>query len=212
MTDPLLYLVQWMSPAFPVGAFAYSHGLETEIAEGRITSAAQLKDWLSDIVAHGAGHADVVLLHESHAAAPADRHAIDDLARAFCPSGERLKETDLQGAAFCDTVNRVWSLDLPRWTYPVAVGAAAHAKDIPVAQTARLFAHGFISNLVSAAVRLVPLGQTDGQQVLSDLIPLIEHTCDTALATPLSAITANTFASDIASMRHETLTTRIFRT
>ena len=212
MTEPLLHLVQWMSPAFPIGAFAYSSGLETEIAEGRITAASHLEAWLTDVCTYGAALSDVVLLNASYAASAKDRHDVDAIARAFCPSAERLKETDLQGAAFCDTVNAIWSLELPRYTYPVAVGAAAQAKQIPVEQTARLFLHASLSNLVSVAVRLVPLGQTEGQRILSNLSALIGDVCTEAAATPLNAISSSAFASDIASMRHETLETRIFRT
>ncbi|MEP3640108.1 MAG: urease accessory UreF family protein [Paracoccaceae bacterium] len=212
MTDPLLHLVQWMSPSFPIGAFAYSSGLETKIVADRIKSAAHLEEWLKDICTYGTAQSDVVILNASYAASIDDRLNIDAIARAFCPSAERLKETDLQGAAFCDTVNALWSLDLPRFTYPVAVGAAAQAKQIPIEQTARVFLHATLSNLVSVAVRLVPLGQTEGQRVLSNLSEYIDDICADALATPLSAISSSAFASDIASMRHETLDTRIFRT
>ncbi|MEP3844730.1 MAG: urease accessory UreF family protein [Paracoccaceae bacterium] len=212
MTDPLLHLVQWMSPSFPIGAFAYSSGLETEIAANRIKTAAHLEAWLKDICTYGTAQSDVVILNASYAASVEDRLNVDAVARAFCPSAERLKETDLQGAAFCDTVNALWSLDLPRFAYPVAVGAAAQAKQIPIEQTARVFLHATLSNLVSVAVRLVPLGQTEGQRVLSNLSEYIDDICADALATPLSAISSSAFASDIASMRHETLDTRIFRT
>ncbi|MEP6395701.1 MAG: urease accessory UreF family protein [Paracoccaceae bacterium] len=212
MTDPLLHLVQWMSPSFPIGAFAYSSGLETEIAESRITTAAHLEEWLKGVCTYGAAHSDVVLLNASYAASTEERLNVDAIARAFCPSAERLKETDLQGTAFCGTVNALWSLGLPRLTYPVAVGAAAQAKHIPIEQTAPLFLHATLSNLVSVAVRLVPLGQTEGQRVLSNLSAHIAGICSDAMATPLSAISSSAFASDIASMRHETLDTRIFRT
>ena len=210
MADPILTLSQWLSPSFPVGAFAYSHGLETAIAFGQINSADTLYDWLSDICTYGAGASDLVLLSAAHAGHPLDE--LDALARALCPSAERLKETDLQGRAFVQTVNAVWHLDLPPLTYPVAVGAAAAAQDIPLPLTARLYLQAFLANLASAAVRLVPLGQTDGQQTIAKLAPCIETTAARALDTPLDQISSATFAADIASMRHEKLQPRIFRT
>ena len=209
MHDDLLTLTQWFSPSFPIGAFAYSHGLEQAISDEKLTSAEQLFLWLSDVCQHGAGHSDIVLLASAYRENP--EHT-DMYARAFSPSAERLKETDLQGAAFVDTVNSVWSLDLPRLSYPVAVGAAAAARELPLEQTAQLYLHSMLANLTSAAVRLVPLGQTDGQRVLADCAPLITATTQCAIAQGLDDLSSICFAGDIAAMRHETLDTRIFRT
>ncbi len=211
MTDPILLLTQWLSPAFPVGAFAYSHGLETAIADGRIADVTALKAWLDDITHHGGLQSDLVLL-ASAARRPADWDEIDTMARAICPSAERLAETTLQGTAFCETVNAVWDAELPDLCYPVAVGAAAARLQVPAEPAARLYAQAFLSNLVSAAVRLVPLGQTEGQRLLAQMTATLEAPVQTALATPLDDITSAAFASDIASMRHETLSPRIFRT
>ena len=207
--DPALLLTQWLSPAFPVGAFAYSHGLEEPIAAGRIKTPTDLQTWLEDICAYGAGHADLVLLA---AAYRGDVTEAQEMAIAISPSAERLKETRLQGQALCETLNAIWHLGLPSLAYPVALGAAAARKDLPLDLTARLYLQAFLSNLVSGAVRLVPLGQTDGQRVLRNLAHLIETTAARAVATPLEAVTSASFAADIASMRHETLETRIFRT
>ena len=205
-----LTLMQWLSPAFPVGAFAYSHGLEQVIADGNVHDAKNLQDWLVDVLVHGSGHADAVLLA---AAYKADNAAdVDAVARAFAAGAERLKETDLQGAAFCDTARAVWGVDLHGLTYPVAVGAAARAMDIPLSDTVPLYLHAFASNLVSVAQRALPLGQTDGQTVLAALSPHISDAARVAETTPLDALTAASFAANIAAMRHETLQPRIFRT
>lgn len=210
MPDPLLLLHQWLSPSFPVGAFAYSHGLEQAMADGRLKTPEDLTQWLADICEHGAGHSDIVLLSAAHR--DKDLTTLDQTARAFCPSAERLSETLLQGTAFIETVNAVWDLSLPALTYPVAVGAAARAKDIPLAPTARLYLQAFLSNLASAAVRAVPLGQTDGQKVMAALQDLITASADNAVETPLDALSSSAFAADIAAMQHETLQPRIFRT
>ena len=108
MTTDVLTLSQLLSPSFPVGAFAYSHGLETAITEGRIVSAPTLQSWLVDLLEHGGARSDAVLLNAAFGAADGAVAPIDAHARAFSASAERLKETDLQGAAFCETVETVW--------------------------------------------------------------------------------------------------------
>lgn len=204
-----LTLMQWLSPAFPVGAFAYSHGLEQVIADGVITDADALRDWLAALLSHGSGRADAVLLAAAYGSA--DVAGVDAAARAFAASAERLMETDLQGAAFCDTARAVWGLDLTGLTYPVAVGTAARAMKIPLAETLPLYLHAFASNLVSVAQRAMPLGQTQAQRVLSDLAPIIENTASEAIGATLDDLQSAGFAADIAAMRHETLQPRIFR-
>ena len=205
-----LTLMHWLSPAFPVGAFAYSHGLEQAIADGQVSDPETLQDWIATLITHGSARADAILLAAAFTAD--DPAQIDGHARAFAASAERLKEADLQGAAFCDTARAVWTIPLPGLTYPVAVGAAARAMDIPLAQTLPLYLHGFASNLVAAAQRLMPLGQTAGQQVLASLAPAITATATEAASSTLDDLAATSFAADIAAMRHETLQPRIFRT
>lgn len=210
MIDPALTLMQWLSPAFPVGAFAYSHGLEQAIADGQVSDADTLYDWIETLVTQGSARADAILLAAAYSTKdPAD---VDASARAFAAGAERLKESDLQGAAFCDTARAVWNIELKNLTYPVAVGTAARAMDVPLRQTLPLYLHAFASNLTSAAQRLMPLGQTAAQQVLAELAPAINATATKAATATLDDLTAASFAADIAAMRHETLQPRIFRT
>ncbi|WP_159979948.1 urease accessory protein UreF [Roseobacter cerasinus] len=211
-TDPILTLTQWLSPGFPVGAFAYSHGLETAIAAEGIRNIKQLDEWLRDLIVFGSGRADTILLAAAYRADPAELAEIDETARAFAASAERLLETTQQGAAFAQTVNAVWGTELDELTYPVAVGAAARARTIPLDLTARLYLQAFTANLISAAVRLVPLGQTEGQALLAELAPLIEDTAAEAIDTPLHGLSSTCFAADIAAMHHETLYSKVFRT
>ncbi|MFL4470408.1 urease accessory protein UreF [Tateyamaria armeniaca] len=210
MNDPALTLMQWLSPAFPVGAFAYSHGLEQAIADGQVNDAASLQDWIAVLITQGSARADAILLAAAYTAD--DPAQIDATARAFAASAERLKEADLQGTAFCDTARAVWGIDISTLTYPVAVGTAARAMSVPLDQTLPLYLHAFASNLIAAAQRLMALGQTTGQQVLADLAPAITATATEAETTPLDALSATSFAADVAAMRHETLSPRIFRT
>lgn len=207
----LLTLVQWLSPAFPTGGFAASHGIEAAVTQGRIRSAEDLRGWLADVLAHGAGRQDAILL--AHALRPgADHDALSDLARALQPSAERLAETMEQGAAFARTIAGMTGRDLPARPLPVAVGQAAAPLSLDPAQVAALYLHAFASNLVSGAVRFVPLGQTEGQAVLASLHPLIETLARGAVSASLDDIGSAAFGSDLTAMEHETLEVRIFRT
>jgi len=213
-TDPaaLLTLAQWLSPAFPVGAFSYSHGLEWAVETGDVTDAQGFEQWLRAILTHGAGRNDAILLVAAYRATNSDALAnTDALARALSPSRERLKETSQQGAAFASTVSNIWPVSLQNVTYPVAVGAAARALNLPLAETLALYLHGFASNLTSAATRLVPLGQTAGQTALAALTPLCSDIAAQAQIQTLDDLGASTFMSDIASMKHETQYSRLFQ-
>lgn len=209
-TQALITLAQWLSPSFPIGAFSYSHGLEMAVQDGTIHDAASLQAWLSDIITHGAGRTDAILLNAGFAGKGMDE--VDALARALAPSSERLTEMTQQGAAFVRVVNDVWGHDLPDLTLPVAFGAACAAQGLPVEQGAQLFLHAFASALVSAAIRAVPLGQTDGQRVITALAPLCHDTVTLALTQTIDDIGSACFLADIASMRHETLYSRMFQT
>lgn len=209
MSTDVLTLMQWLSPGFPVGAFAYSHGLEQVIETGQITCAETLRPWLEDILTEGGGQADLVLLARAYRGGLDNE--TDAVARAFAASTERHTETLDQGMAFAQTIEAIWHLGLPPATYPVAVGQAAAARGIPLDLTAETYAHAFTANLVSAAVRLIPVGQTDGQKLLADLKPLIQSTAGRACAED-APLYSNCIASDIAAMRHETQYSKVFRT
>ena len=204
----ILTLSQLLSPAFPVGGFAYSHGLETAISNGTITSAATLEAWLLDVLEFGGAQSDAVLLNMAYVGEAA---TVDAQARAFATSAERLMETDLQGAAFCETVKAVWDIDLGRLCYPVAVGQASRAMNLDPELCTALYLQAFIANLVAAAMRLVPLGQVDGQKVQTALKPQCIKTAKACVGATLSDLHGCAWASDIAAMRHETEYSRVFR-
>jgi urease accessory protein len=210
--NEILTLVQLLSPSFPVGSFAYSHGLENAIHEELIYSADDLQDWLNYLLTQGGGCADATLLNVSFYAEEHDVQYIDASSRAFASSKERLQETDLQGVAFCDAVNAVWGLNLTKLTYPVAVGRTARALGLCVELTTAMFLHAFIGNMCNLAMRLVPLGQTDGQRVQALLKPVIISVASNMKDITLDDLHSNTFMSDIIAMRHETQYSRIFRT
>ena len=206
----VLTLGQWLSPSYPVGAFAYSHGLEAAVADGHVRDADDLRGWLADVLDCGTGRSDAILLGAAWRAGPTDWEGIDATARAFAASRERLVEADRQGRAFARTTNAVWGLDVPALTLPVAVGAAAGLRGLPVTLTAAMYLQAFTGNLVQAAQRLAPVGQTEGQSVLAGLMPLCQAVAGEAVAAPLEALASAAFLSDIAAMRHETMETRIF--
>jgi urease accessory protein len=213
----------WLSPAYPVGGFSYSHGLEWTVEAGKVRDAAGLGDWIADILHHGAGRSDAILLAEAwRAMSESDERRlaeVAELAAAFTPSAERRLETLAQGAAFLTATQAVWphpDLDrlaeiAPDIAYPIAVGASAAAHGLPLAATGQAFAQAFAANLVSAGVRLIPLGQTDGLRVLARLESLIAPLVADALAAGLADIGGAAVMADIASMRHETQYTRLFR-
>lgn len=208
----ILTLTQWLSPAFPVGAFAYSHGLETAIDDRAIETAADLEAWLAGVMEFGSGRNDCILLRAAHGCGDAQEFAhINDTAFAAAASAERQLEMRLQGDAFCQTTSAIWGAGYDNLAYPVAVGAAAAQLNIDVTMTAALYLQSFAGNLVSAAVRAVPLGQTDGQRVLATLSSLCAKIASDTANTNLDDLQSTAFLSDIAAMRHETLQPRIFR-
>ena len=218
MTDAaaLLRLMTWMSPAFPVGAFTYSHGLEWAVENGDVMDAPGLRDWLTDVLEVGAGRNDAIL---AAAGWRAERGALEDLialALALNPSEERLLETEAQGRAFVRAARAGWpeiaDLDLLAGApYPVAVGAVARRCGIGLSAMLPAYLHGFLSNLVSAGVRLVPLGQSDGVRILAGLEASLCALAQDAETATLDDLGGFVPMIDIASMKHETQYTRLFR-
>lgn len=213
-TPHLVTLMQWLSPAYPVGGFSYSHGLEWTVAAGDVHDAASFQAWLADVLDHGSGRNDALLLAAAYrACGQADLLRVDATARALASSSERLLETTAQGAAFVRTTADIWDMALPVLCYPVAVGRAAALIGMELEQVLPLFLHGFASNLTGAAMRLVPLGQTEGQRALSMVTPLCDLIAQDAMAgAGLDDLGGAVFMADIAAMKHETQYTRLFRT
>lgn len=210
--DPrLLTLTQWLSPAYPVGSFAFSHGLESAIANGWVTDEATLKEWLQDILIHGTGKSDAAWIHMAYQSTASDLNNLNAQAIAFAPSKERLRESNRQGAAFARVTSEVWQIDLPNLMLPIALGRAARLVDLDPTATATLYIQALLSNLTSAAQRLMPLGQTGAQRVLAQLTPDCITIAQSATNLTPDDITSSAFLSDIAAMQHETLEPRLFQ-
>lgn len=215
----------WLSPSYPVGAFSYSSGLEWAVEAGDVVDAESLRRWITVVLESGAGFCDgVILAHAHRIAAKPDAEealrALAELAAALAPSKERHLETTAQGRAFVDATATAWpcaALDrlAAAWdgpvTYPLAVGVAAAGHGIAVEPALTAFLQATAANLVSAGMRLIPLGQTDGQRVLAACEATVAATADRTLACALDDIGSAAFRIDIAGMRHETQYTRLFR-
>lgn len=212
MPDPeRLALHQWLSPAFPTGAFAMSHGLEVAVAGGAIHDAGSFAHWLHDMLHHGTGWQDGVLI--AAALTPgADLDTLSDLACALQPGSERLQETRQQGAAFARTVAHLTGRDLPARPLPLAVAQAAAPLSLPPSEVIAAHLLAFATNLTTIAIRLIPLGQTAGHAVLAGLLPGIAALADRAAAATLDDLSGATLAADLASLAHETLQPRLYQT
>jgi urease accessory protein len=237
----LLILLNWMSPAFPVGTFAYSHGLEQAIADGSVKNADGLKGWIEDVITRGSGWNDAVLFAQCW---ERDAQELNDLALALPTSKERYLEATQLGrafrvaaASFFDCHPRACPGDPPISSsghssngavghrnksgddksgndvaYPIAAGLACKRARVDQSYALLAFLQGFSNALISVGVRLIPLGQTQGLEVMRDLMPVIAATADRAGNASLEDFGSIVIASDIAAMKHETLSTRIFRT
>lgn len=212
--DPqaLLTLTRWLSPAYPTGGFAWSHGLETLVADGAVADGAGTEAWLRDVLAHGAGRNDAILLCAAwRARDEAELDELSELALALSPGAERQAETREQGAAFARVTGAVDGAGGAARALPVAVGAAARGLGAPIGAILLLYLQNFAANLVAIAVRHVPLGQTEGQAILARLSPLFRDLAAQAEDATLDDLGGCALTSDLASLRHETLRTRIFR-
>jgi urease accessory protein len=207
----LLRLLAWLSPAFPTGGFAYSHGLEWAVESGDIRDGESLRAWLADVLVHGTGRSDAILLW--HAACPdADLPVLAELAAATGLARERRAESLNQGAAFGRAAAAWGCPALPDPVpYPIAVGALVGAHCIESEAAVAAYLQAFSVNLISAAVRLVPLGQSTGLAVLAALEPVILGVVASTRDATLDDLGGAAFRSDLAAMLHETQYTRLFR-
>lgn len=210
-------LLTWLSPAFPVGAFAWSAGLESVIASRVVHDRATTEDWINGALHHGSLRTDAILLAHAHRAAndPATLRDLADLCLALTPARERHDETTITGAAFASAA-KAWPTpvlaNLPRpCPYPIAVGAIAAAHSIDLESTLLAYLTATIHSQVSVAVRLIPIGQSDGLAIMAALETPIASMAVLCQHAALDDIGAVAYAADIAQMAHETLTTRIFR-
>lgn len=213
----LLRLMAWLSPAFPVGGFSYSHGLERAVHDDIIASRDDLAAWLAALAEIGSGWNDAVLFAESwrRARTDGDLHEVAGLAEALAGSRERHMETMLQGQAFL-TAAAAWPHPvierLPaECPYCVAVGAVAGAHGIALEDALAAWLQAFSTNLVQAAIRLGVVGQTAATGIVAGFEPVALVVAARAAVSTLDDLGSAAVTSDIMAMRHETQHSRLFR-
>ncbi|MBC7477715.1 MAG: urease accessory protein UreF [Pseudorhodobacter sp.] len=202
-----LRLMQMLSPAFPVGSYAYSQGLEQAITDGAVHSSDSLTQWISAVLTHGSARMDAILL--AHGRGGAD---LCDLAYAYASSAERVTEMREQGAAFGQVIGGITGDKPPALPYALALADATRSLDLPTEDILALFLQALAAQMVSAAVRFVPLKAADGQRVLAGLADTIIELAARYATEPLTALSSATLGADLAQMRHETMEVRIYRT
>lgn len=227
MTDgaALYRLLTWSSPAYPIGAFSYSHGLEWAVEAGWVTDETTLVAWVAHMLRHGPGMIDLAILAASfRAATRGDLAALSQLAdeaQAWRGSAETWLEATQPGQAFLDVTRAAWpnaqldtivaALGDRAIVQSLAVGIAAATAGVTLGDALLSYAHGFTANLVSAGVRLIPLGQTAGQRAQAALLAVVTEAADAAVSAELDQLGSAAPLVDIAAMRHETQYTRLFR-
>ena len=205
----MMILQAWFSPAFPTGAFSYSHGVETAIQDGLITDGQSLQSWIATLLRHGSGRTDLLFIK----AAYEGEQEANALCLALCASKERLQETTELGQAFSRVANTSYQTDLPDGlAYPVAVGQAARTMDLDLTLTLQSYLQAFAANLISVGVRAIPIGQQAGQHCLVGLYPVIEEVSEDAAEASLDEVGSAALLSDVMAMKHETSSPRIYRT
>lgn len=205
----LLVLSQWLSPAFPLGGFAFSHGLDQAVAAGDIHDAATFDGWLRAVLLHGAGRSDAILLALAHRGS--DAVDLAALAQAMAPSRERWHETWAQGRAFAATTNVILGTAVAPAALPVVVGIQARQLALPTETVAGFYLQSFASNLTSIATRIVPLGQTAAQGLLAGLAGTIADIAAAAATATEDDLASGAPGADLAAMLHETQEVRLFQ-
>ena len=220
----LVRLMTWLSPAFPTGAFSYSHGLEQAVADGLVQDRAGLARWTETVVRAGTGRIDATVFTACHGAVTDGLDArlveVAALAAAHHATAELALESTAQGAAFlaavtagwpCATLDRLRALWPGPTALPVAVAVAAAGHGLPLVPALTAYLHAFAGNLVGAGVRLIPLGQTDGVRVMAALDPVVVEAAGRGARRPIDDLGGATPMADWASAAHETLYARLFR-
>jgi urease accessory protein len=216
----ILPLFAWLSPSYPVGCYAYSHALEWAVEAGDVSDETTLVAWLTDLLTLGLGRNDAILLSHAYRAVEQghrrDLETVNELALALSPSAELYLETSQQGRSFLDATLAAWpSPHLPPLegdvAFPVAIGMAAAAHGVPLPITSQAYLFGLVQTLVSAAIRLAPIGQTAGIRVSAALAGTAQDIAHQGMSLTIDNIGGSTFRADLGSFHHENQYTRLFR-
>jgi urease accessory protein len=223
----LLRMQSWLSPAFPTGSYSYSHGLEWAVEAGHVHDRKSLVDWLEADLCYGSGRNEAIFFSQAWHRAVADDRAklfeVAELAGAFRGTSEFALESSQQGAACSATLRQVWPDCVLDWlseilrerqvqpALAVVLGVALAQEEIQVNLALPAFLQSYIANLVTAGVRLIPLGQTDGQLAIAELEAAVQAASTQVENCTIDDLGSAAFMVDLASMAHETQYTRLFR-
>ena len=201
-------LLSWFSPSFPVGSFNFSHGLEAAIEYEFVYDKISLEEWIKHLIINGTGKTDSILLTNAY-----NGEEVNELALALCASKERWIETSNLGKAFCKNIRENWGYKIDKnLAYPIAIGKAGLYFKIPLEKLLIAFLQSFVSNLINVGIKHIPLGQSEGQKILINFLPVIEKQTNIYKIAKVSDLGSSAFLSDLSSMYHETLNNRIYKT
>jgi urease accessory protein len=223
----LLRLQSWLSPAFPIGSYSYSHGLEWAVEAGYICDRESLVDWLEADLCYGSVRNEAIFFSEAwRSARDNDRAKLfetAELAAAFRGTSEFALESSQQASACRSTLRQVWpdrlldslsellSEHQVLSALAVVLGVRSAREGIPVGLALPAFLQSYVANLVAAGVRLIPLGQTDGQLAIAALEEAVLAASAQARNATIDDLGSAAFMVDLASIAHETQYTRLFR-
>ena len=201
-------LLTWFSPSFPIGSFNFSHGLEAAIEYEFVKDGISLEEWIRHLILNGAAKTDSILLAKAY-----NGEDVNELAFALCPTKERWIETSNLGKAFCKNISENWGYKVDmNLAYPVAIGKAGSYFKIPLEKLLIAFLQSFVSNLINVGIKHIPLGQSEGQKILINLLSVIEKQANINKIAQINNLGSSAFLSDLSSMYHETLNNRIYQT
>jgi urease accessory protein len=219
----LLRLQSWLSPTFPNGAYSYSHGLEWAVEAGFVSDRQSLVDWLDADLCHGSGRNEAIFFSEAYRCVIENNTAklvlVAELAAAYRGTSEFALESSQQASACLSTLSHVWPDSILQTlaefqgqrVLAVVLGARFAREEIPACLALPAFLQSYVANLINAGVRLVPLGQTDGQRAVAELEPAVLFASRQGDKATLDDLGSAGFMVEFSSMAHETQYTRLFR-
>jgi urease accessory protein len=223
LTDKnILCLLQLASPALPVGAYSYSEGLETLVENNIINNQECLLHWLQAELRYGAIRLEAaVMLRAYNCVKMGDLEALSrwNMWLSAVRETEELRNSSLQmGRSLIQLFGKLQPEIKPladavgnSCNYAIAFGIAAAYWDINIQAAVLGYLHSWVNNLITAGVKLIPLGQTAGQQLLLNLQPLISDATASILSLEDDNLSCCSWGLSLASMAHETQYTRLFR-
>jgi urease accessory protein len=217
-----LAILQLASPALPVGAYSYSEGLEMLIENGTITNVENLQYWLKSELVYGSIRLDVaVMVRGFHAVQLGDLEALKrwNLWLSAARDTEELRAASWQmGRSLMQLLGKLEPEILPvvnavgyPGNYAIAFAIACAHWDINIQAALLAYLHSWANNLITAGIKLIPLGQTAGQELLMGLQPLLTSTVGEILTMADDDLGCCNWGLSLASMQHETQYTRLFR-